>query len=75
MARADCGISMSRLTPRQREIAYLLARTGLSYKQIADRLALSEGTARKHGENLHRALGVHSRAELAAVLKSWDRQV
>ena len=67
--------ALARLTPRQREIAYLLARTGLSYKQIADRLALSNATARKHGENLHRALGVHSRAELGALLKSWDRQV
>lgn len=58
------------LTPRQREIAYLLARTGYSYKQIADRLSLSEATMRKHGENIHRTLGVHSRAELAALLKS-----
>jgi DNA-binding CsgD family transcriptional regulator len=62
--------ALGKLTPRQREIAYLLARTGYSYKQIADRLSVSEATARKHGENVHRALGVHSRAELAALLKS-----
>jgi DNA-binding CsgD family transcriptional regulator len=59
---------LARLTPRQREIALLFARTGLSYKEIAGRLGLSEGTVRKHAENIHRALGVHSRADLAQAL-------
>jgi DNA-binding CsgD family transcriptional regulator len=60
---------LARLTPRQREVALLLARTGLSYKQIAEQLSLTEATARKHGENVHRVLGVHSRAELTVLLK------
>ncbi len=58
-----------RLTPRQREVALLLARTGSSYKQIADQLLISEATARKHGENVYCVLGVHSRAELTVLLK------
>ena len=57
------------LTPRQREVAALLVLTGLSYKQIADRLELSDGTVRTHTEKIYRALGVHSRAELTVVLR------
>ena len=59
---------LERLTPRQREVALLLARTGDSYKEIADKLSISERTVRKHGESIHRALGVHSRPELTARL-------
>lgn len=54
---------------RQREIATLLVSTGLSYKQIASELGLSEGTVRKHTERIYRALKVHSRPELVALLK------
>jgi DNA-binding CsgD family transcriptional regulator len=57
------------LTSRQREVGLLLAGTGLSFKQIAEALGVSEATARKHGENVYRALGVHSRAELATLLR------
>lgn len=56
------------LPRRRREVAALLATSGLSYKQIADRLALSEGTVRKHAELAYRALGVHSRPELIALV-------
>jgi DNA-binding NarL/FixJ family response regulator len=52
------------LTRRQQEIAGLLSHTGLSYKQVAAKLTISEGTMRKHVENVYRRLGVHSRAEL-----------
>jgi DNA-binding NarL/FixJ family response regulator len=57
------------LTPRQREVAALLVGTGLSYKQIAARLGLSEGTIRTHTEKIYRAFGVHSRAELTVELQ------
>ncbi|HRI68857.1 MAG TPA: LuxR C-terminal-related transcriptional regulator [Polyangium sp.] len=56
------------LTPRQAEIARLLSETGLSMKEIAGRLDLSDGTIRKHVENIYRRLGVHSRAELLTYL-------
>lgn len=68
-AAVEIPPALRRLTSRQREIALLLARTGRSYKQIADQLSISEATARKHGENVHRALGVHSRAELTELLR------
>jgi len=57
------------LTPRQREVAALLVETGLSYKQIAARLGLSEGTVRTHTEKIYRAFGVHSRAELTVAIR------
>jgi DNA-binding NarL/FixJ family response regulator len=57
------------LTPRQRDVAALLVGTGLSYKQIAARLALSEGTVRTHTERIYRAFGVHSRPELTVALR------
>jgi DNA-binding NarL/FixJ family response regulator len=60
---------LARLTSRQQEVAILVARTGLSYKQIADRLGVSEATVYKHMENVHRVLGVRSRAELAVLLR------
>jgi DNA-binding NarL/FixJ family response regulator len=60
--------SLSQLTTRQREIADLLSRTGLSYKEVASQLAISEGTMRKHVENVYRRVGVHSRAELMLTL-------
>lgn len=57
------------LTPQERKIALLLAHTPASYKEIAADLACSEGTLRKHVENIHRKLRVRSRAELAVLLK------
>jgi DNA-binding CsgD family transcriptional regulator len=60
---------LARLTPRQREVVDLLVTTGLPVKGIAERLGVSEATARKHAENIYRLLGVHSRAELAEWMK------
>jgi len=60
----DCPGQRTMLTPRQKEIAGFLSRTGLSYKEVASKLAIAEGTMRKHTENVYRKLGVHSRAEL-----------
>jgi DNA-binding NarL/FixJ family response regulator len=59
------------LTPRQRDVAAWLVRTGLSYKQIAAQLHVGEGTLRTHAEQVYRALGVHSRAELTVALRAW----
>lgn len=61
--------ALADLTTRQREIASLLSETGLSYKQVASKLAISEGTMRKHVENVYRRIGVHSRAELMVALR------
>jgi DNA-binding NarL/FixJ family response regulator len=58
------------LTPRLLEIGRLLLGTALGNKEIAEQLALHEGTVRKHIERLYRALGVNSRAELSSRFKA-----
>lgn len=70
-SRAPAGRRVSPgLTPRQRDVAELLVGTGLSYKEIAARLDLSEGTIRTHTERIYRAVGVHSRPELTVALRA-----
>jgi DNA-binding NarL/FixJ family response regulator len=51
------------LTPREREIAQLLAE-GKSTKEVATHLSLSVKTAETHRSNLMRKLGLHSVSEL-----------
>lgn len=52
------------LTTREREVLALLGE-GLSSKQIAARLTITEATARNHIQNILSKLGVHSRLEAA----------
>ncbi len=51
------------LTKAQTRVLQLLV-TGLSNRQIADQLALAEGTVKAHTSALYRALNVDSRAQL-----------
>jgi DNA-binding NarL/FixJ family response regulator len=60
---------LPRLTPRQREVAELVA-AGFGNAEIARRLTLSEKTVEKHVAALFVALGVGSRAAVAAVVRS-----
>jgi DNA-binding CsgD family transcriptional regulator len=53
------------LTPRQTELLRLVA-DGLTNRQVANRLFLSEGTVRRHLENIYERLGVTSRTAAAA---------
>jgi predicted ATPase/DNA-binding CsgD family transcriptional regulator len=53
------------LTPREREVAALVAR-GLTNRQIARALVVTEGTAGTHVERIFKKLGAHSRAEVGA---------
>lgn len=55
------------LTPREREVLHGLS-LGLSYRLIAQDIGISEDTVRTHIRNLYRKCGVHSRAELLALL-------
>lgn len=57
--------TLSALTPRQQSVLSLIAQ-GLSNKQIAHRLQISEGTAKIHIAAMLRALGVRNRAEAVA---------
>jgi DNA-binding NarL/FixJ family response regulator len=55
------------LTPREREVAQMLAR-GLTNKEIAQRLAITDHTVKFHLNGILRKLGVSSRTE--AVVKA-----
>lgn len=62
------------LTPREREVAGLITE-GLSNRQIAARLVISQRTAEGHVEHIMAKLGFQSRAQVAAwytQLKSAD---
>lgn len=57
--------------PSPREMAILLCmKDGLSNKQIADKLQLSDKTVKNYLANLYSKLGVHTRTE--AVWKALD---
>jgi DNA-binding NarL/FixJ family response regulator len=53
------------LTPRESEVAVLIAR-GLTNRQIAEELIVSERTADTHVRNILGKLGLASRAQVAA---------
>jgi non-specific serine/threonine protein kinase len=55
------------LTDRELEVAALVSR-GLTNRQIAERLVLSERTIDAHLERIRNRLGVRSRVEIAAWL-------
>ena len=58
-------MQLSKLTKREREIA-LLAIEGLSNKEIAEQLNISEGTAKIHLHNIYSKLGIKNRLALIA---------
>jgi DNA-binding NarL/FixJ family response regulator len=63
---------IAKLTRRQREVLPLLAR-GMSNKEIARALKISEGTTKIHASSVLRVLGVRNRTEAAAVARSFLR--
>ena len=60
------------LTPREIELLELL-KDGLGYKQIGASLEISEGTVRKHLENIYRKLQVNNKVSAinAAIRNNW----
>jgi DNA-binding NarL/FixJ family response regulator len=54
----------TRLTPREREVASLVAQ-GLPNREIAAALTISERTAENHVEHILTKLGFRSRAQVA----------
>ncbi|MFI7664800.1 ATP-binding protein [Nocardia sp. NPDC049526] len=69
--RADTPAPINTLTPQQRQVA-LLAASGLTNKQIGERLFLSPRTVGTHLHQLFPKLGVTSRAALRDALNSSD---
>ncbi len=59
-------IETNMLSQRETEILIEL-KSGLGYKQIADRLFISEGTVRKHIENIYRKLHVDNKVSAVNV--------
>ncbi len=55
-------------TLREKEIAGLMVE-GLSNKQIADRLYISEGTVKNYISNIYDKTGIHDRVKLVVALK------
>lgn len=58
------GQGQEKLTKRERQVLTLLAQ-GLTAKEIARQLTVSEATARNHIQNVLSKLGLHSRLEAA----------
>ncbi len=61
----SAGATESLFTPRQREVVALVAQ-GLTNREIASRLVISERTADTHVQNILNKLGVDSRVQVAA---------
>lgn len=58
-------VASNRLTRREREVAALVAE-GLTNREIAERLFISERTADGHLEHIREKLGIRSRSQIAA---------
>jgi RNA polymerase sigma factor (sigma-70 family) len=72
-SEADANLNpteiMTALTPRDREVLQLLAE-GLTNREIAERLALSQSTVRVSLRSVMRALGARNRSEAQTHLTS-----
>ena len=62
-APAGAGKDVPRLSERETEVLRMVA-TGMSYKQIANRLVLSHRTVQNHVQNTLGKLQLHNRVEL-----------
>jgi DNA-binding NarL/FixJ family response regulator len=63
--KASVGEPLDALAPREWDVAHLIAR-GLTNRQIAKELVISEHTVATHVSRILRKLELHSRAQLAA---------
>jgi len=59
----DTSEYVESLTPREEEVLDLLAREGLTNRELAERLVVVEKTIWTHLKNIYRKLNVRSRAE------------
>jgi ATP/maltotriose-dependent transcriptional regulator MalT len=67
MKRSGTGHREGGLTPAQRGVAELVA-TGLTNRQVGDRLSMSVHTVEAHLSEVYRSLGIRSRRQLAPLL-------
>ena len=66
-ARSDGANRLTVLTDRRSQVA-TLASQGLSNRQIAEKLGVSEGTVKIHLHAIYGKLDIHTRAELKSAL-------
>jgi len=66
----QAGLKHYDLSSRQEEIA-LLAATGHSNRQIAEKLFITEYTIKDHLKEIFQKIGVHSRSELCPKILGW----
>jgi len=71
--RAESRRFVQRLTEREREIVFLVAE-GLSNKEIARRINLTEGTIKIHLHNIYDKLEVPNRTALTALAITYQNQ-
>lgn len=67
LSNTSCDISGD-LTEREKEICSLMAE-GLTNRQIAERLYISEGTVKNYISNIYEKTGIHDRVKLIVELK------
>ena len=72
-APGSAGADRPQLTDREAEILRMVA-TGLSYRQIAERLVLSHRTVQNHVQNTLSKLHLHNRVELTRYAIEHDRR-
>ena len=65
---------LDQLCAREREIVSYVVH-GFANREIAGRLCISERTVSTHLVNIYEKLDVHSRAELAALVRATDRLI
>jgi DNA-binding NarL/FixJ family response regulator len=65
---------LDQLCAREREIVSYVVH-GFANREIAERLCISERTVSTHIVNIYEKLNVHSRAELAALVRATDRLI
>jgi DNA-binding NarL/FixJ family response regulator len=71
---AEVRTVLDQLCAREREIVSYVVH-GFANREIADRLCISERTVSTHLVNIYEKLDVHSRAELAALVRATDRLI
>ena len=71
-AAAETDVDGVRLTPRESEIALLVAE-GMTNREIAEHLVMSQRTAEGHVAHIFGKLGLSSRAQLAAWMAAQQR--
>ena len=69
LADVDAAPNTPQLTPREREVAELVAQ-GLTNREIAERLFLSERTAQNHVQHILTKLDLSNRSQIAAWVTS-----